>query len=319
MIIAYTQQQPTMQTYMTKMMAAAQEMALAAVTEFVEHAKSNGVDIPAEMVAEFFSGQGVKMTKAGKVSKASVKASGRGTGKASPGKRTPMFDFLGEEVEDGVRRRDEIKAILGDDYRREATIAEYEAHFAAEPKQLAKCTGLRQWFDQHQLGDKGAPAQVVNKLGGIMWAALTEDERDIYKAGAKAANEELAVAVAVQEEQEQEQVQEVAEPAVAVQEEQEQEQVQEVAEPAVAVQEEQEEQEEEQQVQQVQEEEQEDDGDDSEIEEDEYVAPPSATCSNKRCNKQPMDGSDMCSKHLAKAMKVSSRRKKRQVQGSDDE
>ena len=289
---------------MTKMMAAAQEMALAAVTEFVEHAKSNGVDIPAEMVAEFFSGQGVKMTKAGKVSKASVKASGRGTGKASPGKRTPMFDFLGEEVEDGVRRRDEIKAILGDDYRREATIAEYEAHFAAEPKQLAKCTGLRQWFDQHQLGDKGAPAQVVNKLGGIMWAALTEDERDIYKAGAKAANEELAVAVAVQEEQEQEQ---------------EQEQVQEVAEPAVAVQEEQEEQEEEQQVQQVQEEEQEDDGDDSEIEEDEYVAPPSATCSNKRCNKQPMDGSDMCSKHLAKAMKVSSRRKKRQVQGSDDE
>jgi hypothetical protein len=270
-----------MNTFTTEIIAASQKMAHATVVEFVAFAKTSGVEIPDSMVAEFFSQQGVKLTKTGKVSKASARKS-----KKSPGKRSAYFDFLAEEVEDGVSRRQNIaEALRSDDCMSIISDAQAQYEERDDEKSLQKIRDIETWLENNPPdADKKPPAQIVNKMGSLMWGIMSDEEKAVYKNGANTANVQLQDTV---QDEAEAKADSDTDSASEISTEKLMAEITDIINTDVTG---------------------EDDESDEEMAPDDEDAP---VCTKKRCNEPAASGSDMCEKHIAKAAKVNSRRKKR--------
>jgi len=158
---------------MNQLMTVAGQMTVEVVKEFVEHAKSNGVDISQEIVDSFLAGMKVPAPK--------------GKGSRGPS-RNPVSSFLLYRRE----KKEDIERALYDQDERTQVLA----NFSHNEEHADKVAALEAYGEECDAVDGGedppAPgAQNMVRMASLMWNLESEATRDSYKARAREQNAEF--------------------------------------------------------------------------------------------------------------------------------
>lgn len=157
-----------MNTAMNQLMSTACQMSVETVKEFVEYAKTNGVEFPDDLLENFLAQMQVPTTA-----------------KRSRGpSRSPSSSFLLYRQE----KNDEIVATLCDPDSRQELLQK----FADDESQADKVDAIAEWGEEYDDDNsKAITAQNKVRVAALMWALESSEVQEAYKREANRVNEEF--------------------------------------------------------------------------------------------------------------------------------